>query len=46
MERAGIEHIREVVLEDKHGIVDRLRKRMDEVVAAYKDPWAESLSFI
>jgi nitrite reductase (NADH) large subunit len=39
VERVGIEHIREVVLEDKHGIVDRLRKRMDEVVAAYRDPW-------
>ena len=46
VERVGIDHIREVVLEDKPGIVDRLRKRMDEVVAAYKDPWAESLSFI
>jgi len=39
VERVGIEHIREVILEDSLGIVDRLRERMDRVVAAYRDPW-------
>lgn len=42
VERVGIEHIREVILEDRLGIVDRLRERVDQVVAAYKDPWTES----
>ena len=39
MERVGIEHIREVIIKDKLGIVDRLRKRINQVIAAYKDPW-------
>lgn len=39
MERVGIEHIREVVIEDKLGIVDGLRNRINQVLAAYKDPW-------
>lgn len=42
VERLGIEHIREVVLENKLGIVNRLRCRIEEVVAAYKDPWTEN----
>lgn len=42
VERVGLEHIREVILEDRLGIVDRLRERMDQVVAAYRDPWTES----
>ncbi len=41
VERVGIDHIREVILEDKLGIVERLRERMGQVVASYKDPWAE-----
>ena len=40
--RVGVDHIREVVLVDKLGIVERLRKRIDEVVSSYKDPWEES----
>ena len=44
IERVGIAHIREVILEDKLGIVERLRERIAEAAAAYKDPWAESLT--
>ncbi|MBI5180560.1 MAG: NAD(P)/FAD-dependent oxidoreductase [Nitrospirae bacterium] len=42
IERVGIEHIREVIIVDKLGIVDRLRKRINQVIAAYKDPWLNS----
>lgn len=42
MERVGIEHIREVVIEDKLGIVERLRSRINQAIAAYKDPWLDS----
>ena len=40
MERVGIEHIREVIIEDKLDMVDGLRKRINRAVSAYKDPWA------
>ena len=40
-ERVGIDHIREVILEDKLGIAGRLKKRIEEVAASYKDPWLE-----
>ncbi|MBI5197365.1 MAG: NAD(P)/FAD-dependent oxidoreductase, partial [Nitrospirae bacterium] len=43
VERVGMEHIREVVVENKLGIVDRLRARMEQVAAAYEDPWKSSL---
>jgi len=42
VERVGIEHIREVLLEDKSGIVGDLRGRMRKVIEAYRDPWAEA----
>lgn len=42
VERVGIEHIRAVLLEDKAGIVDKLRERMGDVIESYKDPWLES----
>lgn len=41
VDRVGIDQIREVILEDKPDITDRLRKRIKEVIASYKDPWAE-----
>lgn len=44
VERVGIDHIKEVVLEDSLGIADRLRKRINEVASAYKDPWAEEMA--
>ncbi len=44
IDRVGIDHIREVVLEDSLGITDQLRKRIEDVVASYKDPWAEGVS--
>ncbi|MBI5039378.1 MAG: NAD(P)/FAD-dependent oxidoreductase [Nitrospirae bacterium] len=44
IERVGIDHVREVLLKDKLGIAGRLRERINEVAAAYKDPWAESLT--
>ena len=42
MERVGIENIREVIIDDKLGIVDKLRKRINQAIAAYKDPWLNS----
>jgi len=41
IERVGIEHIREELLEDKSGKVVNLRNRMRQVVEVYKDPWPE-----
>lgn len=41
VERVGIEHIKEELLEDKSGKVDNLRGRIRQVIETYKDPWAE-----
>jgi len=40
VERLGIEHLREVLVEDKEGICARLDAEIEAAVAAYKDPWA------
>ena len=37
----GIEHLREVVIEDKLGICDELDQRMQHLVDTYKCEWAE-----
>ncbi|MBI3354594.1 MAG: NAD(P)/FAD-dependent oxidoreductase, partial [Nitrospirae bacterium] len=42
IERIGIDHIRDVIVEDKLGIVEQLRERINQAVAAYRDPWADS----
>ncbi|MCC7203327.1 MAG: NAD(P)/FAD-dependent oxidoreductase [Nitrospirae bacterium] len=42
VERVGIVHLREVLLEDKACLVDNLRSRMRQVIASYKDPWTEA----
>ena len=42
VERVGIEHIREELLEDTSGKVDNYRDRIRQVIEAYKDPWAAS----
>lgn len=43
IERVGIHNVREVLLEGDSSFVDSLKERMEEAVAAYSDPWAESL---
>ena len=40
VERVGIEHLQDVLLEDSLGICDRLDAEIEAAVAAYKDPWA------
>jgi nitrite reductase (NADH) large subunit len=40
VERLGIEHLREVLVEDKEGICARLDAEIETAVTAYKDPWA------
>ncbi len=42
IERVGIDNIREVLLEDRDGIVESLRNRIKAVIDAYKDPWTEA----
>ncbi len=44
LERLGIEHMREVLVDDKLGICARLDADIDAAVAAYKDPWATEAS--
>lgn len=43
VERLGIAKIRSIVVDDSEGIAERLDKEMEQVVAAYKDPWQEAL---
>lgn len=40
VERLGIEHLQEVLVEDSLGICERLDAEIEAAVAAYKDPWA------
>jgi len=40
VERLGIEHLREVLVDDRDGICARLDSEIEAAVAAYKDPWA------
>ena len=40
----GIDHIRDVVVEDKLGICDELEERMQFLVASYKCEWAEAVN--
>ncbi len=42
IERIGIDHIRDVIVKDKLGIVEQLRERINQAVAVYRDPWADS----
>jgi nitrite reductase (NADH) large subunit len=41
VERVGIEHLRQVLVEDSEGICERLDAEIDAAVAAYRDPWHE-----
>ena len=40
VERLGIAHLRDVLVNDVQGICARLDSEMEAAVAAYKDPWA------
>ena len=40
--RLGIEHLREVLVDDRDGICARLDSEIEAAVAAYKDPWSEA----
>jgi nitrite reductase (NADH) large subunit len=39
--RAGIEHVRAVVVDDSDGLAEALDAAIDEACAAYRDPWKE-----
>ncbi len=41
VERIGIDHIRNIVVEDSEGIAERLDAEVAKSKAAYKDPWKE-----
>lgn len=40
----GMDHLREVILEDSLGICDELESAMGDLVADYRDEWAETLN--
>ena len=42
VERLGIEHLRQILVEDSEGICARLDRDMQDAVAAYRDPWLEA----
>jgi len=42
LERLGIEHVRQIVIEDSEGIAARLDADIQKAVDAYKDPWKEA----
>ena len=43
VERLGIEHLQQVLVEDSLGICDRLDAEIEAAVAAYTDPWTEAV---
>lgn len=43
VERLGIEHLRQVLVEDSLGICGRLDAEIEAAVAAYTDPWTEAV---
>ena len=42
VERIGIEHLRQVLVEDSEGICARLDRDMQDAVDSYRDPWLEA----
>ncbi len=42
VERLGIEHLRQILVEDSEGICARLDQDMQGAVDAYRDPWLEA----
>jgi len=44
VERVGIEHLRQILVEDSEGICERLDQEIQAAVDAYVDPWQEAVS--
>jgi len=43
VERVGIEHLRQVLVQDSEGICERLDQEIQAAVDAYVDPWQEAI---
>jgi nitrite reductase (NADH) large subunit len=44
VERVGIEHLRQILVEDSEGICQRLDQEIQAAVDAYVDPWEEAVN--